>query len=74
MMNGLYIQAVIEDRQREVEKHSEYNQIYKHFRDSAASKRESAEQGKNELSRWLSTVAKRLKDVLTVINEDSVKV
>jgi len=73
-MDELYMQSVIQDRQKEVNKIVEYNRIHRHYRDSARSQVESAGQGKNVLSSWFWVVAKRLKGVLAINNKDGVKV
>ena len=73
-VNEFYIQSVIDDRKKEVSKIVEDNQIYSHLRGSAANQRESDEKGKNVLSLWLLTIAKRLKGVFAANNKGSVKV
>ncbi len=73
-MNEHYIQSVIDDRKKEVSKIVEDNQIYSHLRGSAANQRESDEKGKNVLSLWLLTIAKRLKGVFAINNKGSVNV
>jgi len=73
-MNEYYLQSVIDDRKKEVDKIVEDNQIYKHLRDSTKDQRESAEQGKNVLSMWLLKVAKRFKGVFAIRNKGDVNV
>ncbi len=56
-MDQLYLQSVIKDREREVEKHVAENQIYRHFRESIAERQDSGEKGANVLSLlWLSVI------------------
>jgi len=56
-MNGMYIQAVLKDREREIDKHVERNQFYKHNRVSVTSQQDAAEKSKNGLSlMWLSVI------------------
>ena len=56
-MDQLYLQSVIKDREREVEKHVEDNRIYRHFRDSIAERQDASEKGMNVLSLlWLTVI------------------
>jgi len=73
-MDELYMQSVIQDRQKEVNKIVEYNRIHRHYRDSARSQVDSAGRGKIVLSSWFVAVVRRLKGVLAVNNKDGVKV
>lgn len=73
-MDELYMQSVIQDRQKEVNKIVEDNRILRHYRDSVRRPVEHAGQGKNVLSSWFLAVAKRLKGVLANNNKDGVKV
>ena len=56
-MNGMYIQAVLKDREREIDKHVERNQFYKQNRVSVTSQQDAAEKSKSGLSLlWLSVI------------------
>jgi hypothetical protein len=73
-MDQLFIQTVINDREREVVKHVEDNQIYKQLRESAAEKQDVTEKSMNFLSSLWLTVTKHLRGVSASIPEDSVEV
>ncbi len=73
-MDQLFIQTVINDREREVVKHVEDNQIYKQLRESAAERQDATEKGMNVLSSLWLTVTKHLRGVSASIPEDSVEV
>jgi len=73
-MDQLYIQTVIDDREREVVKHVEDNQIYKQLRESAAEKQDVTEKSMNFLSLLWLTVTKHLRGVSASIPEDSLEV
>ena len=70
-MDQLFIQTVINDREREVVKHVEDNQIYKQLRESAAERQDATEKGMNVLSLLWLTVTKHLRGVFASIPEDS---
>ena len=56
-MDGMYMQAVLKDRERDIDKHVERNQFYKHNRVSVTSQQDAAEKGKNGFSLlWLSVI------------------
>ena len=56
-MDQLYIESVIKDRERQVEKHVEENRTYRHFRDSIAERQDASEKGMNVLSLlWLTVI------------------
>jgi hypothetical protein len=73
-MDQLFIQTVINDREREVVKHVEDNQIYKQLRESAAEKQDVTEKSMNFLSSLWLTVTKHLRGVSASIPEDSLEV
>ena len=73
-MDQLFIQTVINDREREVVKHVEDNQIYKQLRESAAEKQDVTEKSMNFLSLLWLTVTKHLRGVSASISEDSLEV
>jgi hypothetical protein len=73
-MNESYMRSVIKDREREVSKYVEYNQIHRLMRDSTTNQLESSGQWKNVLSSWFLIVAKRLKGVFEISNKGDVKV
>jgi hypothetical protein len=73
-MDQLFIQTVINDREREVVKHVEDNQIYKQLRESVAEKQDVTEKSMNFLSSLWLTVTKHLRGVSASIPEDSVEV
>jgi hypothetical protein len=73
-MDQLFIQTVINDREREVVKHVEDNQIYKQLRESAAEKQDVTEKSMNFLSLLWLTVTKHFRGVSASIPEDSLEV
>lgn len=73
-MNESYMRSVIKDREREVSKYVEYNQIHRFMRDSTTNQRESAEQKKNVFSSSFLIVAKRLKSMFAISNKGDIKV
>ena len=73
-MNGSYFQSVIKDRERDVSKYVEINQIHRHYRDSARSQLGFTGKGKIVMRSWFWAVARRLKGVLAIKNKDGVKV
>ena len=73
-MDQLFIQTVINDREREVVKHVEDNQIYKQLRESVAEKQDVTEKSMNFLSLLWLTVTKHLRGVSASIPEDSLEV
>jgi hypothetical protein len=73
-MDQLFIQTVINDREREVVKHVEDNQIYKQLRESAAEKQDVTEKSMNFLSSLWLTVTKHLRGVSASIPEDSLEI
>lgn len=73
-MDQLFIQTVINDREREVVKHVEDNQIYKQLRESAAERQDATEKGMNVLSSLWLTITKYLRGVFASIPEDSLEV
>lgn len=50
-MHQLYIQSVIDDREREVEKAMEINRFHRHNRGFVTSQQDAAEKGNNILTR-----------------------
>jgi hypothetical protein len=72
-MNEYFYKSVIEDRQREVHKIVQDNQINRHYWDAASSQLESTGQVKNALGSWLLIVAKRIKSIFAIANKGSIK-
>ena len=73
-MDQLYIQTIINDREREVVKHVEDNQIYKQLQESVAERQDVTEKSRNFLSLLWLTVTKYLRGVFASIPEDSLEV
>jgi hypothetical protein len=73
-MDQLFIQTVINDREREVVKHVEDNQIYKQLRESVAENQDVTEKSMNFLSLLWLKVTKHLRGVSASIPEDSLEV
>ena len=62
MMNGFYIQAVIEDRERDLGKYQELNQIYRDNKDLTEHQQDAA--GMHFLISGLTKIGKRIRGVL----------
>ena len=73
-MNQLYIQSVIDDREREVGKAMEINRFHRHNRGFVTSQPDAAEKGKNILSSWIWMIANRLVGVFQVDDKSNAKV
>jgi len=73
-MHQLYVQSVINDREREVKKAMEINRVYRHNRGFVTSQEGTAENGKNFMSLWFLMVAHRLKGVFQIGNKSDVNV
>ena len=73
-MDLQYMQSVIKDREREVEKIVKDNQNYRYLREPNIDERDSAEKGKNILNSWLLMVGRLIKSVLEITNKGDVKV
>ncbi len=73
MMNQLFYEAILKEKEREVAKYVEYNRIKRLYRDSARSQPESTQKDKNVISSWLLMVAKRIKGVFEFNTKDCVK-
>ena len=73
-MDQLYVQSVIKDREREVEKIVKDNQNYRYLREPNTDERDSAEKGKNILNSWLLMVGRLIKSVLEITYKGDVKV
>lgn len=59
-MNGLHMQAVKEDRERELKVHIEHNRIYYNNRDLLKQQQNDTDTRLKHLILWLSTIWRRI--------------